>query len=80
MMYEPFMDAWRPTEEKGCNPMGKAHVPLSPRHFWRSMDISVSRSPKLPRPHNSAMPSGRMRDMENLGALGYKFGSLLPFS
>ena len=54
-------DPWRPREGKECHTVGKADVSLSPRRFWRSMDISMNRSPKVPPPPcDSARPSGRM--------------------
>lgn len=56
-----------------CHATGRADIPLSPRHSWRSMDISMNRSPKLPHPCNSAMPSGRSRDMEDLEVFGSLF-------
>lgn len=71
----------RVSETKGGERMphhGKADTPLSPRHSWRSTDISRTRSPKTSPRQDSAMPSGRMEGCGELGgAGGQSLGSLL---
>ena len=58
--------------------MRKAVVRLSPRHSWRSMDISVTRSPVVLPPRDSVMPSGKAEGCGRLGDAGVqKLGSPL---
>ena len=58
---------------------GKADLSLSPRHSWRSTDISVNPPPVVPPPRDSAMPSGKTEGWGGLGDAGVQSsGHLLP--
>lgn len=64
------MDPRRLRKGKGCYVVGKADVCLSPRHSWRSTDISVTRAPVDLPPRGSVMPSGKAEGYGGLGDAG----------
>lgn len=64
------MDPGRLRKGKGCYIVGKADVRLSPRHSWRSTDISATRAPVALPPRGSVMPSGKAEGCGGLSDAG----------